>query len=164
MDARKDPAETVADREFVITRVFDAPARLLFLAHSKPEHVRRWFGPKGWPISKCEMDFREGGAFHFQMTSDEGEVGPPFGGTYRAIVPNSKIVYDNGFEAPGSGRMLVTVLFDEFEGRTTVTVSTVFDTVAMKEDYLGLGMAEGMRSGHDQLEEVVEDLKALETK
>lgn len=164
MDAQTAKAEPVADREFVITRTFDAPARLLFLAHSKPEHVRRWFGPKGWPISKCEMDFREGGEFHFQMTSDEGEIGPPFGGTYREIVPNRKIAYDNGFEEPGSGRFYVTVLFEEFDGRTTMTVSTVFDTVEMKDEYLGLGMAEGMQSGHDQLEEVVEDLKAWESK
>lgn len=163
MDAR-NASEPVKDREFVMTRVFDAPARLLFLAHSRPEHVRRWFGPKGWPISKCEMDFREGGEFHFQMTSDEGEVGPPFGGTYREIVPNRKIVYDNGFEAPGSGRFVVTTVFEEFDGKTTMTVSTVFDTVAMKDEYLGVGMAEGMASGYDQLAEVVEDLKAWETK
>lgn len=164
MDANNKATEPVADREFIITRTFDAPARLVFLAHSKPEHVRRWFGPKGWPISKCEMDFREGGEFHFQMTSDEGEVGPPFGGTYREIVPNRKIVYDNGFEAPGSGRMLVTILFDEVGGKTILTVSTVFDSVAMKEEYLGLGMAEGMQSGFDQLVEVLEDLKAWELK
>ena len=164
MEASSSAGEPVADREFIITRVFDAPARLVFLAHSKPEHVRRWFGPKGWPISKCEMDFRVGGEFHFQMTSDEGEAGPPFGGTYREIEPNRKIVYDNGFEAPGSGRMLVTVLFEEFGGRTHLTVSTVFDSVAMKEEYLGVGMAEGMQSGFDQLADVVEDLKAWELK
>jgi uncharacterized protein YndB with AHSA1/START domain len=164
MDTSPAKTEPVADREFIITRTYDAPARLLFLAHSKPEHISRWFGPKGWPISKCEMDFREGGEFHFQMTSDEGEVGPPFGGTYREIVPNRKIVYDNGFEAPGSGRFLVSILFEEFGGRTTMTVSTVFDTVAMKDEYLGLGMAEGMQSGFDQLVEVVEDLKSWELK
>ena len=156
--------ESVADRQFTITRVYDAPARLLFLAHSKPEHVRRWFGPKGWPISKCEMDFRVGGEFHMQMTSDEGELGPPFGGTYLEIEPSRKIVYDNGFEEPGSGRFQVAVLFEEFEGRTTLTVTTVFDSVAMKEEYLGLGMAEGMQSGFDQLVDVVEDLKAWELK
>lgn len=164
MEAKAETTEPVADREFTITREYDAPARPLFLAHSKPEHVRRWFGPKGWPISKCEMDFREGGEFHFQMTSDEGEVGPPFGGTYREIVPNRKIVYDNGFEAPGSGKMVVTVRFDEHNGRTTLTVSTVFESVAMKDEYLGLGMAEGMQSGFDQLIDVVEDLKAWESK
>ena len=163
MDAKAN-TESVADRQFTITRVYDAPARLLFLAHSRPEHVSRWFGPKGWPISKCEMDFCVGGEFHMQMTSDEGELGPPFGGTYLEIEPNRKIAYDNGFEAPGSGRFHVTVLFEEFDGRTTLTVTTVFDTVAMKEEYLGLGMSEGMQSGFDQLVDVVEDLKAWELK
>ena len=164
MDILAATAEPIADRQFTIVRVYDAPARLLFLAHSKPEHVSRWFGPKGWPISKCEMDFRVGGEYHFQMTSDEGEVGPPFGGTYFEIVPDRKIVYDNGFEEPGSGRFHVTVLFEEFEGRTTLTVTTVFETIAMKDEYLGVGMAEGMQSGFDQLGEVVEDLKAWELK
>lgn len=151
--------EPVADRELIITRIFDAPASLLFLAYSKPEHVMKWFGPRGWPLTKCEMDFREGGEFHFQMTSTEGEIGPPFGGTYREIVPNRKIVYDNGFEAPGNGRMLVTVTFNEKDGRTTLTVSTVFDSVAMKNEYLGMGMEEGMNSGFDLLGELLADLK-----
>ena len=110
------------------------------------------------------MDFRVGGEFHMQMTSEEGELGPPFGGTYLEIEPNRKIVYDNGFEAPGSGRFQVTVLFDEFGGRPTLTVTTVFDSIAMKDEYLGLGMAEGMQSGFDQLVDVVEDLKAWELK
>jgi uncharacterized protein YndB with AHSA1/START domain len=164
MDILAKTAEPVAERQFTIERVYDAPARLLFLAHSKPEHVSRWFGPKGWPISKCEMDFREGGEFHFQMTSDEGEAGPPFGGTYLEIVQDRKIVYDNGFEAPGSPRFHVTVLFEEFDGRTTLTVTTVFESIAIRDEYLGLGMAEGMQSGFDQLVDVVEDLKAWELK
>jgi uncharacterized protein YndB with AHSA1/START domain len=157
MDAQTN--EPVKDREITITRVFDAPARIVFLAHSKPEHVIKWFGPRGWPLTKCEMDFRVGGEFHFQMTSTEGEVGPPFGGTYREIVPNEKIVYDNGFEAPGSGRMLFTVTFDEADGRTTLSINIVFDTVAMKEEYVGLGIVEGTNSGLDILEEVVAALR-----
>ncbi|MGV3549676.1 SRPBCC domain-containing protein [Rhizobium sp.] len=164
MDILASTDEPVADRQFTITRVYDVPARLLFLAHSKPEHVSRWFGPKGWPISLCEMDFRVGGAFRMQMTSDEGEKGPPFGGTYLEIVPDRKIAYDNSFEEPDSPRFHVTVLFDEFDGRTTLTVTTVFETIAMKEEYLGVGMAEGMQSGFDQLVDVVEDLKAWESK
>ena len=48
-----------ADRELVITRVYDAPARLLFQAWSKPEHLLKWFGPVGWPVTLCEVDFRE---------------------------------------------------------------------------------------------------------
>ncbi|MBL0372461.1 SRPBCC domain-containing protein [Rhizobium sp. KVB221] len=153
--------EAVEDRELVITRVYDAPARLLFLAYSRPEHMMRWFGPKGWPLTKCEMDFRVGGEFHFAMTSSEGEAGPPFGGKYLEIIPNKKIKYDNGFEEPGNGRMLVTVLFEEQDGKTTLTVSTVFDTAAMKKEYIGLGIEEGMNSGFDNLEELVAELKAV---
>jgi uncharacterized protein YndB with AHSA1/START domain len=152
--------EPVADREFTITRVYEAPARLLFLAYSTPDHIKRWFGPKSWPVTRAEIDFRVGGEFHYQMTSTEGEVGPPFGGSYREIVQDRKIVYDNGFDAPGSGRMLVTVLFEEKDGKTTLVVSTVFDTVAMKDEYIGMGMIEGMNSAFDNLEELMGELKS----
>ena len=93
-----------------------------------------------------------------------GEFGPPFGGTYLEIVENRKIVYDNGFEEAGSPRFHVTVLFEEFDGRTTLSVTTLFDSVATKDEYLGLGMADGMQSGFDQMVDVVEDLKAWELK
>ena len=89
-------------REVVITRVYDVPARFLFEAWSKPEHVREWFGPKGWPITLCEIDFRVAGRFRFAMTGSSGEQNTPFGGTYLEIVPNRKIVYDNAFELPGA--------------------------------------------------------------
>ena len=60
MRASTSAAEPIAEREVVITRAFDAPARLLFEACSKPEHLMKWFGPKGWPLTLCEMDFRQG--------------------------------------------------------------------------------------------------------
>ena len=68
MHASESPADLTADREIVITRVYDAPARLLFEAYSRPEHIKRWFGPVTWPLTKAEMDFRVGGEFHFQMS------------------------------------------------------------------------------------------------
>lgn len=151
---------TIDDRELVIVRVFDAPARLLFLAYSKSEHMIKWFGPKGWPLTKCEMDFRVGGEFHFSMTSTEGEAGPPFGGTYREIVPNRKIVYDNGFEAPGSPRMLHTVTFDEEDGKTTLTVHTLFESAGMKTEYVGMGFTEGTNSGLDNLGDLLVAMRA----
>lgn len=152
--------EAVADREVIITRVYDAPARLLYLAYSKPEHVVRWFGPKGWPLTKCEMDFRVGGEFHFQMTSSDGELGPPFGGKYLEIVPEKKLVYDTGFEAIDDGRFVVTVTFDEKHGKTTLTIRTVFDTIAMKQSYVAQGFVEGSNSGFDNLGDLVAELKA----
>lgn len=164
MDAKSQTTEPVADRELVITRMFDAPARLLFLAYSRPEHMTKWFGPKGWPLTKCEMDFRVGGEFHFQMTGPKGEEGPPFGGKYLEIVPDKLVRYDNGFESPNAGRMIVTVTFDESGGRTMLTIHTLFDTIKMKNLHVNGGFVEGSNSAIDNLVELIEDLKAWELK
>jgi len=60
--------------------VFDAPARLLFKAYSTREQLVKWFGPEGWPLTLCEMDFRTGGRFRFAMTGPDGVQNTPFGG------------------------------------------------------------------------------------
>lgn len=159
---RMGNGEPVADREVVITRVFDAPARLLFLAWSRPEHLMRWFGPKGWPLTKCEVDFRVGGQYHFQMTGPDSAMSPPFGGTYLEIVPDRKIVYDNGFELPHSPRFLVSVVFEEKDGRTTLIQTTTFDSVATKELFVGQGFVGGTNSGFDNLVELLPVLAAEE--
>lgn len=153
MRANESRSEPVADREFVITRVFEAPARLLFEAHSKPEHIKQWFGPKGWPVTMCEMDFRKGGRFRMAMTGPSGKQNTPFGGEYLEIIPDQKIVYDNGFELEGAERMVVTVLFEEQNEKTTLTIRTLFSSVAMKNEHMGKGYEQGVGSGLDQLAE-----------
>ncbi|HEX2836266.1 MAG TPA: SRPBCC domain-containing protein [Thermoanaerobaculia bacterium] len=153
---RNEPA---AEREVVITRVFDAPARLLFDAYRKCEHIRRWFGPRGWPVTLCEIDFRVGGRFRFAMTGPTGEQNTPFGGEYLEIVENRRIVYDNGFELPGAGRMVVTVTFDEAGDQTTLTIHTLFDTIAMRNEHVGMGFMAGVNSGLDQMEELMAELQ-----
>jgi uncharacterized protein YndB with AHSA1/START domain len=157
--AKPGAAESLADRTHVITRVFEAPARFLFEAHSKPEHLMKWFGPKGWPLTLCQVDFRVGGRFRFAMTGPDGVQNAPFGGVYREIVPNRKIVYDNRFETPGSPTMVHTLTFDEQGGRTTFTLTTVFESIAMKDEYLGLGFDDGTNSGLDQLVDVVAEMQ-----
>ena len=84
--------DSIAERELVVIRDFDVPARFLFEAYSKPEHLKRWFGPKGYPLTVCEVDFRVGGRFRFAMTGPDGKQNTPFGGEYLEIVPNRKIV------------------------------------------------------------------------
>ena len=105
------------------------------------------------------MDFRVGGEFHFRMTGPDGVFGPPFGGTYREIIQDRKIVYDNGFELPHASRMLVTVTFEEDAGKTTLIISTVFETVEMKESYVDQGYVGGTNSGLDNLDELLPLLK-----
>jgi uncharacterized protein YndB with AHSA1/START domain len=159
MAANAKADEPIADREFVITRVYDAPARLLFEAWSKPEHLMKWFGPVGWPLTLCEVDFRKGGRFRFAMTGPSGRQQTPFGGEYLEIVPNRKIVFDNGFELPGAEKMVMTVTFDEKDGRTTLTIHTLFASLAMKATHIGAGFEDGINSGLDQLADVVANLK-----
>lgn len=155
MRANEKAAEPAADRELVITRTFDAPARLLFKAWSTREHIMKWFGPVGWPVTMCEMDFRVGGRWRMAMTGPSGNQNTPFGGTYLEIVPDRRIVFDNGFETPGAERMIMTITFEEMDGKTTLTHHTLFASAAMKKSHVGAGFVAGTNSGLDQLADVV---------
>jgi len=161
--------ETDADRTAVITRKIAVPARYLFAAHSKAEHISRWFGPVGYPVTKCDYDFRVGGRWRMVMTGPDGVDGPPFGGQFLDIVPDRRIVFTDGFEdgtggamnlKTAGGQMVFTTTFDERDGVTTVTVSILFGSVAMKDEFLGVGMREGIESGLDQWEGVARELAA----
>ena len=160
MAANASASEPIADRELTITRTYDAPARLLFEAWSKPQHLMKWFGPVGWPVTMCEVDFRKGGRWRMAMTGPSGQQDTPFGGEYLEIVPNRKIMFDNAFEDPASRKMIMTVTFAEKDGRTTLTWHTLFESVAMKNEYVGMGIEQGAGSGLDQLTAVVAALKA----
>jgi uncharacterized protein YndB with AHSA1/START domain len=155
MRASEKSAEAVADRELVITRTFDAPARLLFKAWSTREHIMKWFGPVGWPVTMCEMDFRVGGRWRMAMSGSSGTQNTPFGGTYLEIVPDRRIVFDNAFEEPGAEKMIMTITFEEKGGKTTLTHHTLFASAAMKKSYVGMGFVAGTNSALDQLEGVV---------
>lgn len=146
------------DRELTITRIYDASAHLLFEAWSRPEHLMRWFGPVGWPVTLCEVDFRKGGRWRMAMTGPSGEQNEPFGGVYLEIVPDSKIVFDNAFEGNPAKKMIMTVTFEERAGRTTLTWHTRFMSPAMKDEYVGMGIEAGANSGLDQLADVVSGL------
>lgn len=158
--ANASAAEPENERELTLIRTYDAPARLLFEAWSKPEHLMKWFGPVGWPVTMCQVDFRKGGRWRMAMTGPSGEQNTPFGGQYLEIVPGRKIVFDNTFEEAGSKTMIMTVTFEEKGERTILTWRTVFESVAMKNEYVGMGIEAGAGSGLDQLADVVARLKA----
>jgi uncharacterized protein YndB with AHSA1/START domain len=150
--------EPETDRTVVIERVYDVPARVLFLAHSKPEHVRRWFGPPGYPLTLCEMDFRAGGRYRFAMTGPDGVQMTPFGGTYIEIIEDRLISYTDAFEGADAEAMTVTVTFHEEDGRTRLVHRTVFASVAMKQQHLAQGYEQGLGAAVDQLAAVVGEL------
>lgn len=161
--------EAPAERTAVIRRRIAVPARYLFAAHSRAEHISRWFGPVGYPVTQCDYDFRVGGRWRMVMTGPDGVEGPPFGGQFLEIVPGRRIVFTDRFEdgkggpmnlRHAGGQIIFTTTFEEEDGVTTVTVSIQFDSVAMKEEFLGVGMREGIESGLDQWEGVARELAA----
>src|SRR5712664_4747460 len=113
---------TPSDREIAMTRVFDAPRRLVFDAFTKPELVKQWLlGPPGWTMPVCEIDLRVGGAYRYVWRHASGkEMG--MGGIYREIVPQERLVCTELFdEAWYPGEALTTTTLAEKDGRTTVT-------------------------------------------
>jgi len=152
-------AASAADLEHVMTRWFDAPARLIFEAYSKPEHLLHWFGPKPYPLALCEVDFRVGGRYRFAMKNPDGELMTPFAGKYLEIVPDKRIKYDNTFEQPGAETMVVTVDLDEQGDRTRLTLHTRFASAAQKALHLAMGYEKGVGVGYDQLADVVAGMK-----
>src|SRR3954462_9852969 len=88
---------TPSDREIVITRVFDAPRRLVWEALTNPEHVPHWFGPRGWTLPVCQMDFRPGGAWRFVVHGPDGtDMG--MRGVYQEITPPERLVSTESFD------------------------------------------------------------------
>lgn len=153
-------SEPESERTVVITRRYQAPARLLFEAWSKPAHLMKWFGPVGWPLTLCEVDFRVGGRFRFAMTAPDGQQNTPFGGTYLEIVPDRRIQFDNGFLVPGAERMVMTVSFEESRDAsgkvmTLMTHHTLFGSIAMYRTHTKMGFEAGTNSALDQLADVV---------
>src|SRR5262245_42135104 len=114
-----------SDREIVITRVFDAPRKLVFDAVIKPEHVARWWGPRYLTIVSCEMDFRPGGAWRFVHRAPDGnDYG--FRGVYREIKPPERIVQTFEFEGMPGHVSVETMILEEQDGKTKMTVACLY--------------------------------------
>ena len=151
MAARTSAATKTAERELVITRVFDAPRRLVFKAWTEPERLVRWWGPRGFTTPSCKMDVRPGGAFRFCMRSSEG-TNHWLQGVYREIVEPERLVCTWAWE-DAEGRpaheTLLTVTFAEQGAKTKLTLhQAVFESVAARDAHQG-----GWTSGLDRLAE-----------
>jgi uncharacterized protein YndB with AHSA1/START domain len=132
-------AQSIAP-ELVISRVFDAPRSLVFKAWTKPEHLARWWGPKGFTLVACEIDVRLGGAWFRRMRSPEGTEYVKRG-IYREIVPPERLVFTYvNEEADGSlgPETVVTVTFQDFGERTRLTLHhTGFDSIPSRDGHEG---------------------------
>jgi uncharacterized protein YndB with AHSA1/START domain len=157
MSAQNSPMAEAAERELVIERVFDAPRELVFKVFSEPEHLSQWWGPKGWTLPVCKMDFQPGGIWHYCMQGPNGEKS--WGkAVYQEIVAPERIVYTDSFSdeagnaVEGMPEMLITLEFNEQEGKTKIISRTLFATAAELESIVAMGAVEGMKETWDRLE------------
>ena len=132
---------TPTDREIVMTRVFDAPRRLVFDAFTKPELLKRWFGPRGWSLVVCEVDLRVGGTFRFVLRGPE-------------IVPPERSVHTESFD-DYPGESLVTATWVEQGGKTTLTVTVLYPSQEVRDAVLRSGMEHGAAECYDKLAELL---------
>lgn len=148
---------TPSDREFMITRVFDAPRRLVYETYTKPEHLSRWMlGPDGWTMPVCEMDLRPGGAWHFVWRHADGQE-MAMHGVYREVVPLERVVSTESWGGDWP-ETVNTVTFAEANGQTTVTTRILYPSKAARDKAMQSGMQDGVSMSFDRLAELLHTL------
>jgi uncharacterized protein YndB with AHSA1/START domain len=150
---------TPSDQEIRLTRLFDAPRQLLFEAMTKPEHVKQWWGRlgEGYSVPVCEIDLRVGGRWRFVNRHPKGEAA--FNGEYREITPPARLVFTEIFEQFPDGVSVVTSDFTDEGGKTRLTVTVRYSSLAVRDMVMGSGMARGAGISYDRLEDLVAELQ-----
>ena len=148
------------DREIVVTRVFDAPRRLVFEAYTRPELIKKWLlGPSGWSMPVCEIDLRAGGKYRYVWRNDGDGREMGMGGVYREVVAPERIVVTEIFdEAWYPGEAVDTIVLVEREGKTTLTQTIRYNSRETRDAVLKSPMQTGMAASYDRLENFLPSL------
>lgn len=148
-----------SDREILITREFDAPRDLVFKAMTDPDLIPRWWGPRAYTTVVDKMDVRPGGTWRFLNRMSDGSE-HAFRGEYREVVRPERIVQTFEYE-PMAGHVSVeTATFTEHNGRTLLTVRSVFSSVEDRDGMIQSGMEKGLVETHDRFAELLVELRA----
>ncbi len=168
MDARKESeptpmknrttAERKSERELVVTRTVNGPARLVFDAWTKPELLRRWWVPKSSGVSllSCEADVRAGGSYRFVFSHGGSQM--EFFGKYLEVTPHSRLVWTN--EEGEDGGPVTTVTFEEKSGKTLLVVHDLYPSKKALDAAIASGATSGMAETLDQLDALLVTLGA----
>ena len=148
--------ERKSDREVVVTRTFNGPARLVFEAWTRAELFRQWWVPKsmGMSLLSCEMDVRVGGKY--RLVFAHGDSQSAFFGTYKEVIPNSRLVWTNEESDEGS---VTTVTFEEKGGKTLLVMHELYPSREAL-DAAGTGAADALVETFAQLDELLLTLDA----
>jgi uncharacterized protein YndB with AHSA1/START domain len=167
MDARREsePApmknrttvERKSERELVVTRTFNGPARIVFEAWTKPELFRRWWAPKSTGVSllSCEMDVRVGGGYRLEFGHEASES-MAFFGRYIEVIPHSRLVWTND---ESDDAAVTTVTFEEKGGKTLLVLHELYPSKEALDGAIA-GMEGGMPEQFEQLDELLDTLGA----
>ena len=157
---KKTNIERKSEREIVVTRTIDAPARVVFEAWSKAEHFKRWWVPKSAPIRlvSCEMDVRTGGSYRLEFAM-AGYPNMAFFGKYIEVTPPSRIVWTNDENGEGKGAVS-TVTFEERDGKTTVVMHERHPSKEALDESCASGSQDGTLETFDQLDDFIATLDA----
>ncbi|MEA2902877.1 MAG: hypothetical protein QOI12_264 [Alphaproteobacteria bacterium] len=164
---------TPSDREVTVVREFDAPARLIWDAHTTPELMKRWLlGPPGWSMPHCTVDLRVGGRYRYVWKNDE--TGAQFGayGEHREVAPFERIVTTENMDGLGpepfnleprwgsEAPSVNTLTLAEAGGKTTLTLNMCFPSKQIRDMAVRSGMSDGMAMGYDRLEAMAAEFAA----
>lgn len=159
------------ERVLVLERVFDAPRELVFKMFKEPEHLKRWWGPKGWELPVCNVDFRPGGVWHYCMKCVDKNQGDFYGmeswgkGVYKEMVEPEKIIYTDYFsdaEGNTNDAMPSTEVMMEFidlGGKTKLVSRSEYVSAEALKTVMDMGMLEGITQTWDRLEESLYEIK-----
>jgi len=162
MDARRGSEPTAtknrttverkSEREVVVRRTINGPARIVFEAFTKPELFKRWWVPKsiGLTLLSCELDVRVGGTYRLVFSQD-GSEGMAFHGRYLEVTPHSRLVWTN--EEGEDGGAVTTVTFEEKAGKTELVMHDLYPSKEALD--AGIGSTDAMGETLDQLDELV---------
>ena len=145
-----DPAK----QDIVMTRVFDAPRELVFKTYTDPAHIPHWWGPKNLSTTVERMDVKPGGGWRFVQRDGDGNE-YAFHGVYHEVVAPERLVFTFEFEGMPGHVMLATVTFEDVQGKTRLTDTSVFQTIEDRDGMLASGMEQGATESMDRLAELL---------
>jgi uncharacterized protein YndB with AHSA1/START domain len=137
----------------VITREFDAPPERVFRAHTDPDLVVQWLGPRRLTMRVDKFDARTGGSYRYIHSDDDGEYA--FHGVFHEVRPVDRIVQTFTYEGVPDGVSLETMTFEDLGGRTRLVAKSICDSIEDRDAMIASGMEYGVREAYEQLDELL---------
>jgi uncharacterized protein YndB with AHSA1/START domain len=158
---RRTMVERKSERQLVVSRTFNGPARIVFEAWARPELLKRWWAPKSFGLTfiSCEADVRPGGTYRLVFGHPSSEQPMEFFGKYVEVTPHSRLVWTN--DEGGEGGAVTTVIFEERGAETLVVMHDLYSSKEALDAAIASGSASGFGEAFEQLDELLITMGAV---